>query len=316
MSAIYPITVMDFSFIGTATQGNILWRNSIDITSVQALSLQTVMNTNAWPIRYKTSMGINKNIYSSLQTVLNSTTGTIQISVYGASGNTDYVGIQVDTHNSGKYTLTGPIIFNSMGSVVIYNLPPTISLLENGSYVSFMADTLLEHPTVSPINPYAIWTPSGGLNCLLKGTKILTPTGEIVIESLKIGDDVITSDNRTVKVTGVYSSLANADEHLYVIRKNVVSDGVPNSDLFLSGGHRVRINGKLMHPFHGKSELIEKCDTGIKMVPFYHLALENYLTDFLVANGLEVESNGNIENPEHVQWDCSGDQCKLLIEFI
>jgi hypothetical protein len=149
------------------------------------------------------------------------------------------------------------------------------------------------------------------LACLLKGTKILTPAGEILIEHLKINDTVLTADNREVKIMDIYSSLASSQDNLYVIHKDTISCGIPNEDLFVSGGHRVKIDGKFYHPFHNKTNLIEKCSEN-KTVQFYHVKLENYLTDFLVANGVEVESLGDTENPDHTNWDCSGEECKLV----
>jgi hypothetical protein len=150
------------------------------------------------------------------------------------------------------------------------------------------------------------------LACLLKGTKILTPNGEILIENLSINDIVLTSDNREVKIIDIYNTLASSEDNLYVIHKDTISKEIPNEDLFFSGGHRVKIHGKFYHPFHNKTNLIQKCDD-TKLIQFYHIKLENYLTDFLVANGLEVESLGDVENPEHTTWNCNGDQCILLI---
>ena len=149
------------------------------------------------------------------------------------------------------------------------------------------------------------------LVCLLKGTKILTPTGETLIENLHINDTVLTADGREVKIMDIHSTLASSENNLYVIYKDKVSQGVPNKDLFVSGGHLVKIHDKFYHPAHDKTDLIQKCNE-TKLVQFYHIKLENYLTDFLVANGLEVESLGDTENPEHTNWDCSGDDCKLL----
>jgi hypothetical protein len=150
------------------------------------------------------------------------------------------------------------------------------------------------------------------LFCLLKGTKILTPAGEILVENLKINDTVLTADGREVKIMDIHSTLASSQDNLYVIHKDTISSRVPNEDLFVSGGHLVKIHDKCYHPFHNKTNLIEKCSDN-KLVQFYHVKLENYLTDFLVANGVEVESLGDIENPEHTTWDCSGEECKLLI---
>ena len=185
------------------------------------------------------------------------------------------------------------------------------SQLNNYAVLKIQGDSTGGTDTSTPTGVTALNSPTT-IWCLLKGTKILTPTGEVFIEDIKIGDVVLTADNREVKVTNTYLNMANSDEHLYVIRKDIVSVGVPNEDLFLSGGHLVKINGKYYHPFHDKTNLIEKYTEESKIITFYHLVLENYLTDFLVANGLQVESCGDNNNPEHTTWDCTGDQCILV----
>ena len=149
------------------------------------------------------------------------------------------------------------------------------------------------------------------LPCLLKGTKILTPTGETLIENLQINDTVLTADGREVKIIDIVNSIVCSENNLYVIHKDKISQGVPNEDLFISGGHLVKIHDKFYHPAHDKTDLIKKC-TMYKTVHFYNIKLENYLTDNLVANGVEVESLGDAENPDHTNWDCTGEDCKLL----
>ena len=92
----------------------------------------------------------------------------------------------------------------------------------------------------------------------------------------------------------------------------IIDINIPSQDLYISSGHLVKIHDKYMHPLHFKSSLIEKCD-GMRELSFYHLELENYKTDFLHANNLEVESYINT----HIyptKWDCSGDECKMLLD--
>ena len=152
---------------------------------------------------------------------------------------------------------------------------------------------------------------STGNACLLAGTMILTPSGEIPIENIHVGYSVITSDNRIVKVISVYHITFINNNDLYIIKQHSIDVNIPNKDLYISKGHLVNIHGKYFHAIHDKSNLIHKCDGNME-ISFYHLELENYITDFLVANGVEVESKAK-EIPEYITWDCSGEECVLLI---
>ena len=102
-----------------------------------------------------------------------------------------------------------------------------------------------------------------------------------------IWDTVITFDNRIVKVISIYHSTFINNNDLYIIKQHSIDVNIPNKDLYISKGHLVNIHGKYYHAFHDKSNLIHKCDGNME-ISFYHLELENYITDFLVANGLEV----------------------------
>jgi hypothetical protein len=104
----------------------------------------------------------------------------------------------------------------------------------------------------------------------------------------------------------------HSDTELYVIKQHSVDVNSPSQDLYVSSGHLVKIHDKYMHPIHLKSPLIEKCD-GMRELSFYHLELENFKTDFLRANNLEVESYRN-DNIHHTKWDCSGDECIMLLD--
>jgi hypothetical protein len=206
----------------------------------------------------------------------------------------------------------GSILITNMGVPPDNDPPPTVlnsllTILGYTTFVNYIPGGNLEDVEGPAL--YVSATPAS-LVCLLKGTKILTPAGEILIENLKINDTVLTADNREVKITDIYSSLTSSENNLYVIRKDIISRDVPNEDLFVSGGHRVKIHDKFYHPFHNKTNLIEKCNEN-KLVQFYHIKLENYLTDFLVANGVTVESLGDRKNPQHTRWDCSGTECIL-----
>ena len=152
---------------------------------------------------------------------------------------------------------------------------------------------------------YTFTSPAGGINCLLQGTKVLTPNGEVNIENLNVGDEVMTSNNEVRKITEITKNTIISGDSLYKINKNSIQENMPSEDLYLSGGHAIKVDGKLFHPFHNKVSFTEKCEIP-SFCNFYHLRLEKP-EDMFYANGVEVES---LCDHHVVQWECeSSDNC-------
>ena len=135
------------------------------------------------------------------------------------------------------------------------------------------------------------------LFCLKSDTEILTPSGYKFIHTLKKGDKVITDDNRIVKIKQIYSSTHYYEENLlYVIKKDTIRKDIPNKDLYLSKYHFVKINGKMFLPMENNNDLIIKYPI-LEKIKLYNIMLDNYETDWLIANGLVVESFAGPRNP-------------------
>jgi hypothetical protein len=150
--------------------------------------------------------------------------------------------------------------------------------------------------------------------CLLKGTLILTPSGQQLIETLKANDEIITSDGVTHKIKYMHHEHSVSETMLYVIRKNAVSENVPFEDLYLSGGHAVLIGGKLYHPEHHRNNKIFEKIVGTSICEFYHIALDVYFDTYLVANGLPAELVGYEFKDEHT-WNCvNDDHCTMIVK--
>jgi hypothetical protein len=150
--------------------------------------------------------------------------------------------------------------------------------------------------------------------CLLKGTLILTPSGQQLIENLKPNDEIITSDGVTHKIKYMHHEHSVSETMLYVIRKNAVSENVPFEDLYLSGGHAVLIDGKLYHPEHHRNNKIFEKIKGTSICEFYHIALDVYFDTYLVANGLPAELVGYEFKDEHT-WNCvHDDHCTMVVK--
>ncbi|MCO6414766.1 Hint domain-containing protein [Siccirubricoccus sp. KC 17139] len=88
--------------------------------------------------------------------------------------------------------------------------------------------------------------------CFMPGTRIATPAGERVVESLSIGDLVTTAggETRAIRWIGRQTVSAlfagRADKLPVRIKAGALAEGVPSRDLCLSPGHALLIDGVLV----------------------------------------------------------------------
>ena len=175
----------------------------------------------------------------------------------------------------------------------------------------------LQYPILTAFNVdpwfgYTIYTdkPTFIQPCFAEGTNILTPFGYLKVENLKINDILLTYQNKEIKIKDIYSFIAPSNDNLlYKLPKDALSLNIPNEDLYMSEGHAFRYNNNWYHMYHHK--LAIKTEEKIS-VKYYHILIDNWFDNTLVANGVEVESyynkkyNRNIE----LQWICDEFSCK------
>ena len=124
--------------------------------------------------------------------------------------------------------------------------------------------------------------------CLIKGTLILTPVGYQPVENLKRGNLVLTSDGRKVRIFNIFRTIVKGNKNTYpcIISKDSIDKNYPPEDFRISQNHLVKYKNQWILP---------KChfplDTTFKEIVYYHIKLQNYITDHLVVNnGIVVES--------------------------
>jgi autotransporter passenger strand-loop-strand repeat protein len=89
--------------------------------------------------------------------------------------------------------------------------------------------------------------------CYLLGTRIATPRGEILVEKLRIGDEVVTrhAGVQRVKWIGTRRYVAPFCNHRDVlpicIKAGALGVEMPGRDLFVSPGHALYLDGMLVH---------------------------------------------------------------------
>ena len=134
--------------------------------------------------------------------------------------------------------------------------------------------------------------------CYVRGTMIRTPTGELPIETLRPGMQVITlADGRevpqTVKWVGhrrISVAAHPRPETVAPIRieRDAIADGMPHRDLLVSPDHAIFVDGMLI----GARQLLNgttiRQERDNKAVHYYHVELEHHA--ILLAEGLPAES--------------------------
>jgi hypothetical protein len=144
------------------------------------------------------------------------------------------------------------------------------------------------------------WAPA--VSCYLRGSRIATPTGEVNVEDLRIGQRVMTESgiarairwigHRTIDCTRYLDQ-----EEAWPIRicRDSFGLNMPHRDLWLSPSHAVYADGMLVpvrHLVNGLSIAQEQHDS----VDYFHIELGHH--DVLLANGLPCESLLDIADPD------------------
>ena len=130
--------------------------------------------------------------------------------------------------------------------------------------------------------------------CFVAGTRIATPRGEVPVEQLSVGDEVLTLSGATQPITwiGVGRVLATRGRRTaatpVIVRKGALADNVPCRNLRITKGHSLFFDGALIPV----EELINHrsilWDDQAQEVAIFHIELATH--DVLLADGAPAES--------------------------
>jgi hypothetical protein len=144
----------------------------------------------------------------------------------------------------------------------------------------------------------------GGSNCFLKGTKILTAEGERKIEDLAIGDLLPTMFGglRPIQWIGRYPIKRSDPSKPWVkdalpvrITPSALAHDVPHTDLYVTGGHALLIDGVLVPAqmlINGTTITRDEAREYGEL-EFLHVKLESH--DVIYAEGVPAETLINIQ---------------------
>lgn len=216
------------------------------------------------------------------------------------------------------------------------NLSGTGLTVDNGAiiidgdedYMEFAADGTLPDPVtrddlIAAISDLDNWdTADGGGNsnpngtgfdltipdvvCFTRGTLLRTPEGARAIETLQVGDVILTVDHgaQPLRWIGTRDVVASTLAHRLelcpvLVRRGAIAENVPDRDMWLSPQHKVVFRGAQAELLFGEAEvlipvvalvndrtiLVDRSQTS---VTYYHLLFDQH--ELIWANGLIAES--------------------------
>jgi hypothetical protein len=132
--------------------------------------------------------------------------------------------------------------------------------------------------------------------CFAAGTLISTPGGSTSVETLAIGDLILTADGRTVPVKWIGRQTVQkffAGERARPVRvaAGALGDSLPHTDLVLTADHALILDGLAINAgalVNGTTITLEPLSAVADRVTYYHVETEKH--DVILANGAPAET--------------------------
>jgi Hint domain/von Willebrand factor type A domain len=165
--------------------------------------------------------------------------------------------------------------------------------------------------------------------CFTPGTQILTPNGNVDIETLVAGDRVVTRDHGVQNIRWIGSTVVGlkrlaANPHLrpILIRKGALGENQPESDMRVSRQHKILVRdwraevmfgtegGVLVPAFTLCNDQSIVVEDQVEPLTYIHMAFENH--EVIYAEGVETES---FQPADRVVQNMNSDQRAELQEL-
>ncbi len=140
--------------------------------------------------------------------------------------------------------------------------------------------------------------------CFTNGTLIATPYGEVPIETLEVGDRVITRDNGVQRIRWIGERRVGGDElrrmpslRPVLIEAGALGNGLPERDLLVSPNHRMLVTGQA-DLLYGEPEVLVAAkhlthlpgvrQVDVESVTYFHILFDRH--EVVLSNGTWSES--------------------------
>ena len=134
--------------------------------------------------------------------------------------------------------------------------------------------------------------------CYVAGTRILAPAGEQVVDSLAVGDLILTQHGQKLEphpVKWLGHRRIDLDAHPRPetvapirIERDAIADNMPHTDLLVSPDHAILVDGKLIAARRLINGSTIRRERGWTSVDYFHVELDQHA--ILLAEGLPAES--------------------------
>ncbi len=222
---------------------------------------------------------------------VNYTTGAITNCALTASGSgfptTTFTNATLTAHSHGQFEVNATSGINNTLQFTYTHFEP--------NHLFFLELTLGSFSPIFVGPPFLHNSLSSTPVCFVEGTLIRTPRGDVPVETLKIGDLVVTASGevRPVKWMGHrdvdFRLTPNASPRIR-IAAGAFGASRPSQDLYLSAGHSVCVNllGEVFIPvgYLVNGATIARVETD--EITYWHVELDSH--DILIANNLPAES--------------------------
>jgi len=197
-----------------------------------------------------------------------------------------------------------PLLFNNLSDS--YNQSTGVLTVEE-SFFSLPTEEInisISGPGITlDTNRFDVRFGNGGLiitenPCFAAGTRILTPTGEVAVEDLKAGDEVLTAREGFESIAAIiWTGQRTIDLARHAMPEKVrpvrilagaFGPGLPERDLLLSPDHALFIDGHLIEAKTLVNGVTVIAEQNIRHVTYHHIELERH--DVVLAEGLPAET--------------------------
>jgi hypothetical protein len=284
------------SLIDVANGGELIIRNAITAGVAETISISGSGAGGLLELGDADFLGIN--VKNALVTLSFTPVASAE-----SAGVIEFNGPEFRTGETATQAITGvewgdTFVFdhaNFTGDTVLYNALTKVLTVETPGLTTVLT---MNNVAADAGTTFAAFGDVIAAVCYARGTMLRTPDGELPVEKLRAGKQVITLvDGQEVSNTVVWLghrriNIAGHPRPETVapirIQRNAFAEGVPHRDLIVSPDHAIFVDGKLICARQLVNGSTIRQEGDWTAVDYYHVELESHA--ILLAEGLPAES--------------------------